>query len=125
MPCVLLFVHGLNQVLRGVRTISLGEFENGHEATMSNASTNPPPPKKCAAGPRTDDTRPPRRLPSRVGRARYIITPGELATPGSWPFETERDARWVLDALGKRLGRYGLVLHPTKTRFVDFRPKRP
>ena len=40
-------------------------------------------------------------------------------------FETERDARRVLDVLRKRLGRYGLVLHPTKTRFVDFRPKRP
>lgn len=39
-------------------------------------------------------------------------------------FETERDARRVLDVLGKRLGRYGLTLHPTKTRFVDFRPKR-
>ena len=37
-------------------------------------------------------------------------------------FETEQDARRVLDVLGKRLGRYGLVLHPTKTRFVDFRP---
>lgn len=25
------------------------------------------------------------------------------------------------DLLGKRLGRYGLRLHPAKTRFVDFR----
>ena len=40
-------------------------------------------------------------------------------------FETERDARRVLDVLGKRLGRYGLMLHPTKTRFVDFRLKYP
>ena len=39
-------------------------------------------------------------------------------------FETERDAKRVLDVLDKRLGRYGLTLHPTKTRFVDFRPKR-
>lgn len=33
ISCVLLCVHGLNRVLRGVRTISLGQFENGHEAT--------------------------------------------------------------------------------------------
>ena len=31
----------------------------------------------------------------------------------------------MLDVLGKRLGRYGLTLHETKTRCVDFRPKRP
>ena len=31
----------------------------------------------------------------------------------------------LLDALGKRLGRYGLTLHETKTRYVDFRRKRP
>jgi hypothetical protein len=30
-------------------------------------------------------------------------------------FETRRDAR---------LGRYGLALHPDKTRFIDFRPQR-
>ena len=27
--------------------------------------------------------------------------------------------------LGKRLERYGLTLHPDKTRFIDFRPERP
>jgi RNA-directed DNA polymerase len=31
----------------------------------------------------------------------------------------------LLDVVGKRLGRFGLRLHPTKTRFVDFRFKRP
>jgi hypothetical protein len=30
----------------------------------------------------------------------------------------------VLEVLGKRLGRYGLTLHPDKTRFIDFRPER-
>src|SRR6476661_2043155 len=30
----------------------------------------------------------------------------------------------VLLVLGKRLARYGLTLHPDKTRLVDFRPKR-
>ena len=34
------------------------------------------------------------------------------------------DGKRMLAVLGKRLGRYGLVLHATKTRFVDFRPQR-
>ena len=40
-------------------------------------------------------------------------------------FEDARSGRRMLDVLGKRLGRYGLTLHETKTRCVDFRPKRP
>ena len=32
-------------------------------------------------------------------------------------FEREEDARRMLDALPKRLGKYGLRLHPEKTRF--------
>lgn len=39
-------------------------------------------------------------------------------------FETHCDAQRVLEVLGKRLGRYGLTLHPDKTRFIDFRPQR-
>jgi RNA-directed DNA polymerase len=39
-------------------------------------------------------------------------------------FETHRDAQRVLEVLGKRLGRYGLTLHPDKTRFIDFRSDR-
>jgi RNA-directed DNA polymerase len=39
-------------------------------------------------------------------------------------FETHRDAKRVLEVLGKRLERYGLTLHPDKTRFIDFRPRR-
>ena len=31
----------------------------------------------------------------------------------------------MLDVLGKRFDRYGLLLHATKTRFVDFRPNSP
>ena len=34
------------------------------------------------------------------------------------------DAKRVLAVLGKRLGRYGLTLHPDKTRLVDFRPQQ-
>lgn len=40
-------------------------------------------------------------------------------------FEDFLDCRRVLSVLGKRLERYGLTLHPEKTRMVDFRFKRP
>ena len=40
-------------------------------------------------------------------------------------FEDRASGLKMLDALGKRLGRYGLTLHPTKTRFVHFRPSPP
>ena len=36
-------------------------------------------------------------------------------------FEREEDARRVLEVLAKRLARFGLTLHPEKTRLVDFR----
>jgi group II intron reverse transcriptase/maturase len=35
------------------------------------------------------------------------------------------DAQRVMAVLGKRLARFGLTLHPDKTRFIDFRPERP
>jgi group II intron reverse transcriptase/maturase len=36
-------------------------------------------------------------------------------------FASQRDARRVLEVLPKRFGRYGLTLHPEKTRMVEFR----
>jgi RNA-directed DNA polymerase len=36
-------------------------------------------------------------------------------------FETEADARAVMTVLPKRFGKYGLTLHPEKTRLVEFR----
>jgi len=39
-------------------------------------------------------------------------------------FKNHHDAKRVLEVLGRRLGRYGLRLHPDKTRFVDFRPEQ-
>ena len=39
-------------------------------------------------------------------------------------FENDWDGQRVLAVLGKRLGRYGLRLHPDKTRYLDFRPNR-
>ena len=38
-------------------------------------------------------------------------------------FNTEADACKVLEVLPKRFARYGLTLHPTKTRLVRFRPR--
>ena len=37
----------------------------------------------------------------------------------------EEDAQRVLKVLGKRMGKYGLQLHPEKTRLVDFRAHKP
>jgi group II intron reverse transcriptase/maturase len=39
-------------------------------------------------------------------------------------FAHKADAERVLAVLGKRLGKFGLQLHPNKTRLVDFRPRR-
>jgi RNA-directed DNA polymerase len=39
-------------------------------------------------------------------------------------FTHKADAERVLVVLDKRLGRFGLQLHPDKTRLVDFRPRR-
>jgi RNA-directed DNA polymerase len=39
-------------------------------------------------------------------------------------FAHKADAERVLAVLGKRLGKFGLQLHPDKTRLVDFRPRR-
>jgi group II intron reverse transcriptase/maturase len=40
-------------------------------------------------------------------------------------FSCEHDARRVVDVLPKRFGKYGLTLHPDKTRLVDFRRPGP
>jgi group II intron reverse transcriptase/maturase len=41
-------------------------------------------------------------------------------------FTCEEDARRVLEVLPKRFGKYGLTIHPDKTRLVPFRsPERP
>lgn len=40
-------------------------------------------------------------------------------------FEKEDDAHRVMDVLPKRFGKYGLTLHPEKTRLLPFRRPRP
>ena len=38
-------------------------------------------------------------------------------------FENYQDARRVMNTLPKRMGKYGLNIHPEKTKLVEFRPK--
>ena len=37
-------------------------------------------------------------------------------------FRDERDAHRVMEVISKRFGKYGLTVHPTKTKLVRFRP---
>jgi group II intron reverse transcriptase/maturase len=54
------------------------------------------------------------RLSGRVQLVRY-------ADDAVLFFEHERDARRVMTVLPKRFGRYGLALHPEKTKLIEFR----
>lgn len=55
--------------------------------------------------------------PRRAGRAFMV----RYADDAVLAFECEHDARRVMAVLAKRLARFGLTLHPEKTRLVDFR----
>ena len=57
-------------------------------------------------------------------RLRGECTLVRFADDALMAFDNVVDAQRVLSVLGKRLARYGLTLHPGKTRLVDFRPKR-
>jgi hypothetical protein len=62
-----------------------------------------------------------RVMPRLQGRAQLI----RYADDAVLIFSEEQDARRVMDVLPKRFGRYGLTLHPMKTRLVAFqRPDR-
>ena len=58
-------------------------------------------------------------------RLRGECTLVRFADDALMAFDNIDDAKRVLSVLGKRLARYGLTLHPDKTRLVDFRPHRP
>ena len=62
-------------------------------------------------------------LPRLHGRARLVRYADDMV----FVFEREDDATRVLDVLPKRFGKYGLTLHPEKTRMVKFTrpPRRP
>lgn len=55
--------------------------------------------------------------PRLWGRARVVRYADDIAIA----FSNEHDARRVLDVLPKRFSKYGLRLHPDKTKLVDFR----
>ena len=55
--------------------------------------------------------------PRLRGRAMAV----RFADDAALAFEREEDARRVLEVLPKRFAKYGLRLHPEKTRLVDFR----
>jgi len=57
--------------------------------------------------------------PRMQGRA-FLVRFADDAVMG---FSSEQDARRVLEVLAKRFSRYGLKMHPTKTKLVQF--KRP
>jgi len=57
-------------------------------------------------------------------RLRGNCTLARYADDAVMAFDNIVDAKRVLAVLGKRLGRFGLTLHPDKTRLVDFRPRR-
>jgi group II intron reverse transcriptase/maturase len=61
--------------------------------------------------------------PRMKGRS-FLIRYADDAIIG---FSDEQDARWVLEVLPRRFGRYGLTLHPEKTRLVPFEkpPRNP
>jgi hypothetical protein len=56
--------------------------------------------------------------PRLVGRAFLIRYMDDIV----FVFSAEKDARRVIAVLSKRLGKYGLRLHPKKTRLLRFRP---
>ena len=62
-------------------------------------------------------------LPRMCGAARLVRYADDFVIV----FEREQDARRVLEVLPHRFAKYGLRLHPDKTRLVDFQrpPTRP
>ena len=83
---------------------------------------------------RRDLTPPGERLPAR-GAGHVVRADGQTPPEGAGVpdplrgrrgpgLRDESDARRVLDVLPKRFGKYGLTLHPDKTRLVPFEPPR-
>jgi group II intron reverse transcriptase/maturase len=59
-----------------------------------------------------------REAKPRLGGTAQLV---RYADDAAMVFEREADARRVMSVLAKRFARYGLTLHPEKTRLVDFR----
>ena len=61
-----------------------------------------------------------RDVKPRLGGRAFMV---RYADDAVLVFSNEEDARRVLAVLPKRFGKYGLTLHPTKTRLLYFRPR--
>lgn len=55
----------------------------------------------------------------RMRRRNFLIRYADDFVMG---FRDQRDAQRVMDVVPKRFGKYGLTVHPTKTKLVPFRP---
>ena len=55
----------------------------------------------------------------RLGQRAFLVRYADDFVIG---FRDQRDAQRVMDVLPKRFGKYGLTVHPTKTKLVPFRP---
>ena len=62
-------------------------------------------------------------IPIKIQTLRGKCTLVRFADDALMAFDNIVDAKRVLSVLGKRLARYGLTLHPDKTRLVDFRQR--
>ena len=65
---------------------------------------------------------------TRERHVRFCESAGVRSPRATHPvmaFEDRVSGERVLAVLGRRLERFGLTLHPAKTRFVDFRFNRP
>lgn len=60
-----------------------------------------------------------REVKPRMRSRAHLVRFADDAVMG---FSNETDARRVMNVLPKRFGKYGLTLHPTKTRLLHFRP---
>ena len=59
-------------------------------------------------------------MPRLIGKATLVRYADDFVIV----FASERDAKKVMGVLPKRFGKYGLTLHPEKTRLIEFRPGR-
>jgi group II intron reverse transcriptase/maturase len=60
-----------------------------------------------------------REVKPRLRRRAFLIRYADDFVIG---FRDERDAQRVMEVMPKRFGKYGLAIHPTKTKLVPFRP---
>ena len=97
---------GKNEMLSGAQPLLPGEF-----LTLFVAQ-NPAQPFKITRH---------HRQRHGAGKTAYAVISNPLQSTMLQMIDRERDTRAVLKVLGKHLGKYGLQLHETKTRFIDFR----